>query len=144
MTKGVGFDQFWEVGGAVSPEEAAGTLVKWARGLGMEKSGEYWAPRGPSECYVSCLFVWEIVLTGNRRYWDCGGDHGEELAYAVATAVVDNNIEVGADQLMRVRTNEDHDKLVALFITSSATTLKSDLESNTIQEVYWFSSPIRY
>jgi hypothetical protein len=37
-----------------------------------------------------------------------------------------------------------NDKLVALFITSSATTLKSDLESNTIQEVYWFSSPIRY
>jgi hypothetical protein len=37
---------------------------------------------------------------------------------------------------MRVRTNVDHDKLVALFITSSATTLKSDLESNTIQGVY--------
>jgi hypothetical protein len=141
MTKGVGFDQFWEVGGAVSPEEAAGTLVEWARGLGMEKSGEYWAPRGPSECYVSCLFVWEIVLTGNRRYWDSGSDHGEELAYPVATAVVDDSIEVGADQLMRGRANEDHDKLVVLFITSSATTLKSDLESNTTQEVYWFSSP---
>lgn len=55
MTKGVGFDQFWEAGGAVSPEEAAETLVEWVRGLGMEKTGEYWAPRGPSEYSDSCL-----------------------------------------------------------------------------------------
>lgn len=51
MTKGVGFDKYWDEGGAVTPEEAAETMVKWVEGLGMEKSGEYWAPRGPSECF---------------------------------------------------------------------------------------------
>jgi hypothetical protein len=96
MTKGVGFDKFWEEGGAVSPEEAAETLVEWVRGLGMEKSGEYWAPRGPSEYSVSC--VGEIVLTLGRGYWDSGGYDGEEFAYAVTIAVVDNRIEGSAGQ----------------------------------------------
>lgn len=47
MTKGVGFDQFYEDGGAVTPEVAAESLVSWIEGeFGMGKTGEYWAPRG--------------------------------------------------------------------------------------------------
>ena len=56
MTAGVGFDKFWDVGGAVAPEEAARGLVAWTEGLEMGMSGEYWAPRGPrmlSFCYLS-------------------------------------------------------------------------------------------
>lgn len=47
MTAGVGFDQYWESGGACHPDEAAETIVKWAEELDMSKTGEYWAPRGP-------------------------------------------------------------------------------------------------
>lgn len=50
MTRGVGFDKYWDDGGAVTPDEASGSLVKWVEGLDMNKSGEYWAPRGPSKC----------------------------------------------------------------------------------------------
>lgn len=46
MTKGVGFDKFWDEGGAVEPDVAAGSLVEWVEGFGMEKTGGYWAPRG--------------------------------------------------------------------------------------------------
>ncbi|KAF1987626.1 NAD(P)-binding protein [Aulographum hederae CBS 113979] len=49
MTKGVGFDKFWDDGGAVTPEVAAGSLVEWIEGFGMEGSGTYWAPRGAGD-----------------------------------------------------------------------------------------------
>lgn len=47
MTKNVGFDKFWNDGGAVTPEEAASTLREWADTFDISKTGEYWAPRGP-------------------------------------------------------------------------------------------------
>ncbi|KAL2065374.1 hypothetical protein VTL71DRAFT_3044 [Oculimacula yallundae] len=49
MTAGVGFDKYWDDGGAVKPEEAAETLLDWVEKLSMEKSGEFWAPRGPRD-----------------------------------------------------------------------------------------------
>lgn len=49
MTKGVGFDKYWDDGGAVTPDEAANSLVEWTEKLDMSKSGEYWAPRGPRD-----------------------------------------------------------------------------------------------
>ncbi|KAI9730028.1 MAG: hypothetical protein M1818_008297 [Claussenomyces sp. TS43310] len=49
MTKGVGFDKFWDDGGAVTPDEAATSLVEWISGLDMAKTGQYWAPRGPAD-----------------------------------------------------------------------------------------------
>lgn len=50
MTAGVGFDKFWDDGGAVPPEVAAKSLAEWAeKELDMSKSGEYWAPRGPGD-----------------------------------------------------------------------------------------------
>jgi NAD(P)-dependent dehydrogenase (short-subunit alcohol dehydrogenase family) len=52
MTKGVGFDKFWDDGGAVTPDEAAKSLIEWADKLDMSKSGQYWAPRGPSKVYI--------------------------------------------------------------------------------------------
>lgn len=55
MTSGVGFDKYWDDGGAVTPDVAAKTLLLWAEKLDMEKSGQYWAPRGPGKCFLSYL-----------------------------------------------------------------------------------------
>ncbi|TWU74385.1 hypothetical protein ED733_002083 [Metarhizium rileyi] len=49
MTKGVGYDKYWDVGGAVTPDEAASSLIQWTRDLNGSKSGQFWAPRGPSD-----------------------------------------------------------------------------------------------
>ncbi|POS70667.1 oxidoreductase [Diaporthe helianthi] len=49
MTKGVGFDKFWDDSGAVTTDEAASSLVEWANQLDIRKTGQYWAPRGPRD-----------------------------------------------------------------------------------------------
>ncbi|KAF2008931.1 NAD(P)-binding protein [Aaosphaeria arxii CBS 175.79] len=49
MTKGVGFDKYWDDGGAVTPDVAAKSLVDWIETFGIEKTGEYWAPRGAAD-----------------------------------------------------------------------------------------------
>ncbi|KAH7128455.1 hypothetical protein B0J11DRAFT_525007 [Dendryphion nanum] len=49
MTKNVGFDKYWDDGGAVTPEVAAKSLVEWIQGFDISKTGEYWAPRGPAD-----------------------------------------------------------------------------------------------
>ncbi|KAF2170583.1 hypothetical protein M409DRAFT_64269 [Zasmidium cellare ATCC 36951] len=49
MTKGVGFDKFWDVGGAVTPDVSAGSLVEWIETFDISKTGQYWAPRGPGD-----------------------------------------------------------------------------------------------
>lgn len=47
MTRSVGFDKFWDDGGAVTPDVAAASLVEWIETFDISKTGEYWAPRGP-------------------------------------------------------------------------------------------------
>jgi hypothetical protein len=49
MTKDVGFDEFYESGGAVEPEEAAKSLLEFAATITKEHNGQFWAPRGPGE-----------------------------------------------------------------------------------------------
>ncbi|KAF3032186.1 hypothetical protein E8E11_001455 [Didymella keratinophila] len=49
MTKGVGFDKFWNEGGAVTPDVAAKSLAEWIETFDISKTGEYWAPRGPGD-----------------------------------------------------------------------------------------------
>ncbi|KZN84303.1 putative oxidoreductase [Penicillium chrysogenum] len=49
MTKSVGFDKFWDAGGAVTPDEAAKTLASFIEGFDLSKTGEYWAPAGPGD-----------------------------------------------------------------------------------------------
>ncbi|KAF8063275.1 hypothetical protein FPV67DRAFT_235324 [Lyophyllum atratum] len=49
MTKGVGFDQFYESGGAVEPAEAAQSTVDFIYTITHEKTGTFWAPRGPRD-----------------------------------------------------------------------------------------------
>ncbi|KAL3482266.1 hypothetical protein BJX99DRAFT_217666 [Aspergillus californicus] len=49
MTKGVGFDKYWDDGGAVTPNEAAGSLAAFVDEFNISKTGQYWAPRGPGD-----------------------------------------------------------------------------------------------
>ncbi|CAI7608024.1 unnamed protein product [Penicillium pancosmium] len=49
MTKGVGFDKYWDAGGAVTPDEAAHSLASFIDGFDISKTGEFWAPRGPAD-----------------------------------------------------------------------------------------------
>ena len=49
MTKGVGFDKFWDDGGAVTPDVAAKSLLEWIETFDISKTGQYWAPRGPED-----------------------------------------------------------------------------------------------
>jgi len=48
LTQSVGFDQFWDDGGAVTPDVAAKSLVEWVEDFDISHTGEYWAPRGPA------------------------------------------------------------------------------------------------
>jgi len=58
MTKGVGFDKFWDDGGALSPEDAARILGDWVeKDLSLDKTGTYWAPRGTRD-----IGNWEAVM----------------------------------------------------------------------------------
>jgi hypothetical protein len=42
----VGFDKFYDKGGAVTPDVAARQLIAWVDGFDIEKTGTFWAPRG--------------------------------------------------------------------------------------------------
>ncbi|CAG7917730.1 unnamed protein product [Penicillium olsonii] len=49
MTKSVGFDKYWDAGGAVTPDQAAETLASFIDKFDIEKTGEFWAPAGPGD-----------------------------------------------------------------------------------------------
>ncbi|KAJ3901551.1 oxidoreductase [Lentinula edodes] len=50
MTKGVGYDEFYDSGGAVEPSEAAETTVEFImKKLSHDLSGTFYAPRGPRD-----------------------------------------------------------------------------------------------
>ncbi|KAJ5511545.1 Short-chain dehydrogenase/reductase SDR [Penicillium expansum] len=49
MTKSVGFDKYWDAGGAVTPGEAAKTLASFIEGFDLSQTGEFWAPGGPKD-----------------------------------------------------------------------------------------------
>ncbi|KAI1608052.1 3-oxoacyl-reductase [Exophiala viscosa] len=58
MTKGVGFDKFWDDGGALKPEDAARILSDWVEKiLSIERTGTYWAPRGTAD-----IGNWDVVM----------------------------------------------------------------------------------
>ncbi|KAF7363723.1 Short-chain dehydrogenase/reductase SDR [Mycena sanguinolenta] len=47
MTKNVGYDAYWDSGGAVPPATAAASLLAFVdSSITLERSGEFWAPRG--------------------------------------------------------------------------------------------------
>ncbi|KAJ7065771.1 oxidoreductase [Mycena amicta] len=46
MTKNVGYDEYWDAGGAVTPDEAAASLIPFIDTFTLAMTGQYWAPRG--------------------------------------------------------------------------------------------------
>jgi len=69
MTAGVGFDKYWDDGGAVTPDEAAKSLIEWAEKLDMEKSGQYWAPRGPKDIGTADVTIGTNLPTPLQLPW---------------------------------------------------------------------------
>lgn len=69
MTKGVGFDKYWDDGGAVTPDVAAGSLVEWVEGLTIEKTGQYWAPRGPRDIGTADVTIGSDLPTPLQLPW---------------------------------------------------------------------------
>lgn len=69
MTKGVGFDKFWDDGGAVTPDEAAGSLIKFIENFDMKSTGEYWAPRGPRDIGTAEAVLGQDLSTPLQLPW---------------------------------------------------------------------------
>ncbi|KAH7037295.1 uncharacterized protein B0I36DRAFT_359013 [Microdochium trichocladiopsis] len=69
MTKGVGFDKHWDEGGAVTPDEAAKSLVEWTQNLTLEHSGQYWAPRGPRDIGMAETVLGKGLSTPLQLPW---------------------------------------------------------------------------
>ena len=90
MTKGVGFDKYWDAGGgkptppspntstpclflllalAVVPDEAAKSLIEWVEKLDMSKTGEYWAPRGPRDIGTASAVMGDGLPTPLHLPW---------------------------------------------------------------------------
>ncbi|TVY14184.1 putative oxidoreductase [Lachnellula arida] len=69
MTKGVGFDKYWDDGGAVTPDEAAKSLVEWTEKLDISKTGEYWAPRGPRDIGTAEVTLGKNLPTPLQLPW---------------------------------------------------------------------------
>jgi len=58
MTKGVGFDVAWDENDALTPDQAAEILGKWTDNeFGMDKTGQFWAPRGTRD-----IGSWNAVM----------------------------------------------------------------------------------
>ncbi|SGY25616.1 BQ5605_C018g08648 [Microbotryum silenes-dioicae] len=50
MTANIGYDKFYDEGGAVEPEEAAKSLIEFVeKHVDDSKNGSFWAPRGPRD-----------------------------------------------------------------------------------------------
>ncbi|KAG4284166.1 3-oxoacyl-(acyl-carrier protein) reductase [Fusarium proliferatum] len=65
MTKGVGFDKFWDDGG----DKAAASLISWIDSLDISKTGEYWAPRGPRDIGTAEVVLGEDLATPLHLPW---------------------------------------------------------------------------
>jgi len=69
MTKGVGFDKYWDDGGAVTPDEAAKSLIEWTEKLDISKTGQYWAPRGPRDIGTADVTIGTDLPTPLQLPW---------------------------------------------------------------------------
>lgn len=69
MTKGVGFDKYWESGGAVTPDEAAKSLVSFVDDFDLSKTGQYWAPRGAGDIGTADVTLGKDLPTPLQLPW---------------------------------------------------------------------------
>jgi hypothetical protein len=112
MTKGVGFDKYWDDGGgeffpfvilglgmgwigrrelmvdiAVTPDEAAKSLIEWTEKLDISKTGQYWAPRGPRPSSLSFSKLGTDHL--NRGYRHSRRNNRRRSPYTLTITLVD-------------------------------------------------------
>ncbi|KAJ7451383.1 oxidoreductase [Mycena latifolia] len=69
MTKNVGYDQYWDAGGAVTPEEAAASLIPFVDAFTMEMTGQYWAPRGARDIGTASAVMGPDLPTPLQLPW---------------------------------------------------------------------------
>jgi len=73
---------------AVTPDEAATSLIEWTEKLDISKTGQYWAPRGPSEFLLFPALPNEHSDQLNRRHWYSRCDNRDGSAYTTAVTLV--------------------------------------------------------
>ncbi|EDR02063.1 uncharacterized protein LACBIDRAFT_191812 [Laccaria bicolor S238N-H82] len=69
MTKGVGYDQYYDSGGAVEPSEAARSTLEFISTITHEKTGTFWAPRGPRDIGEAERVLGENLPTPLQLPW---------------------------------------------------------------------------
>ncbi|KAJ7065760.1 hypothetical protein C8F01DRAFT_1351823, partial [Mycena amicta] len=72
MTKNVGYDQYWDAGGAVTPDEAATSLIPFIDTFTLTMTGQYWAPRG-ARCVTFAVHLSRVTSA------DCQDTMGKDL-----------------------------------------------------------------
>ncbi|KAK9358873.1 hypothetical protein V1504DRAFT_459837 [Lipomyces starkeyi] len=69
MTRSVGFDKYWDDGGAVTPDEAAESLASFIEHFDLSKTGQYWAPRGPRDIGTAEVVLGKDLPTPLQLPW---------------------------------------------------------------------------
>ncbi|KAJ6620980.1 oxidoreductase [Mycena sp. CBHHK59/15] len=69
MTKHVGYDQYWDSGGAVTPDEAAASLIPFVNLFNMSMTGEFWAPRGARDIGTAEVVMGKNLSTPLQLPW---------------------------------------------------------------------------
>ncbi|KAF8209048.1 oxidoreductase [Mycena galopus ATCC 62051] len=69
MTKNVGYDQYWDAGGAVTPDEAAASLIPFIETFTIGMSGSYWAPRGSRDIGTAEVTMGKNLPTPLQLPW---------------------------------------------------------------------------
>ena len=87
MTRAVGFDRFWDAGGAVTPDVAARSLIDWIEThFDLSKTGQFWAPRGPR--FVARAHQLREADSAQQRHRHRRRDHGRRPPHAATAALV--------------------------------------------------------
>ncbi|KAK9372526.1 uncharacterized protein V1513DRAFT_451968 [Lipomyces chichibuensis] len=69
MTRSVGFDKYWDDGGAVTPDEAAESLASFIEDFDLSTTGQYWAPRGPRDIGTADVVLGKDLPTPLQLPW---------------------------------------------------------------------------
>ncbi|KAK9241843.1 hypothetical protein V1506DRAFT_549425 [Lipomyces tetrasporus] len=69
MTRSVGFDKYWDGGGAVTPDESAESLASFIEDFDLNKTGQYWAPRGPRDIGTAEVVLGKDLPTPLQLPW---------------------------------------------------------------------------
>ena len=72
MTASIGYDKYWDEGGAVEPAVAAQSLLDFGETVSREQNGQFWAPRGPRSVEEGGACFGARLLTPFAMHRDIG------------------------------------------------------------------------